>query len=196
MTKHIFTLLFVTGLAVAVQAGNPEKGELKVNPSASKIEWTARKVTGKHNGTVNIKEGKLVIKDGYLVGGSFTIDMSTIKVLDLSGEYAGKLEGHLKSDDFFGVATYPTANLLITQAHARGEGMFEVKGDLTIRGVKQPITFTTQLIPDGNKYKATADIMIDRSLYEVKYGSGKFFQDLGDKTIYDEFDLVISIVTE
>jgi polyisoprenoid-binding protein YceI len=196
MTKLFFSLLFAAGFAVVAQAGNPVKGTHKVNTAASKIEWVARKVTGKHNGTINIKEGSLDIKDGILLGGSFVIDMPTIKVVDLTGEYATKLEGHLKSDDFFSVSTFPTSTMKITQANAKGNGQFEVKADLTVKGITKPITFMTQLTPDGKKYKATANITIDRTNYDVKYGSGKFFEGLGDTTIYDEFDLAISLVTE
>jgi polyisoprenoid-binding protein YceI len=197
MSKYLFTLLFAAGFAVAIQAGtNPVNGKHKVNTAASKIEWTGRKVTGKHTGTVNIKEGSLEIKDDFLVGGSFTIDMTSIKSTDLTGETAGKLEGHLKSDDFFGTATYPTAVVKITQANAKGDGQFEVKANLTIKDVTQPITFMATVLPEGKKYRATANITIDRTGYNVKYGSGKFFEDLGDTTIYDEFDLAITIVTE
>lgn len=196
MKKLIFSLAFAAGMILNAHAGDPEKGELKVNPTTSKIEWTARKVTGKHNGTVGIKEGTLKIKDGILLGGNFTVDMTSIVVTDLTGEYKGKLEGHLKSDDFFGVSAYPTAKMTIRQANAKGNGTFEVKGDLTIRDVTQPISFTTQITPDGKKYKASANITIDRSLFNVKYGSGKFFEGLGDSTIYDEFDLAVSLMTE
>lgn len=196
MKRLILSLLLATGLIAGARAGDPEKGDYKVNTSASKIEWTARKVTGKHNGIVNLKEGNLKIKDGILLGGSFTVDMTSITNLDLTGEYKSKLEGHLKSDDFFGVAQYPTATLVIRQANAKGNGNFDVKGDMTIRGITQPVQFTTQLTPDGKRYKGTANITIDRSLYNVKYGSGKFFEDLGDKTIYDEFDLVVTLIAE
>lgn len=197
MTKLFFSLLFACGFAVAAHAGvDPSKGDLKVNTTSSKVEWIGRKVTGKHNGTINIKEGVLKIKDGILLGGSFVIDMTSIKVLDMTGEYAAKLEGHLKSDDFFAADAYPTSKLIITQANAKGDGQFEVKGDLTIRDVTKQVTFLTQLTPDGKKYKATTNITIDRSHYNVKYGSGSFFEGLGDKTIYDEFDLAITLVTE
>ncbi len=197
MTKLFFSLLFAVGFAVAAQAGGvPVKGDLKVNTAASKVEWIGRKVTGKHNGTINIKDGVLQIKDGILLGGSFVIDMTSIKVLDMTGEYAGKLEGHLKSDDFFAVDANPTSKLTITQANAKGDGQFEVKGNLTIRDVTKQVTFLTQLTPDGKKYKATTNITIDRANYNVKYGSGSFFGDLGDKTIYDEFDLAITLITE
>lgn len=197
MTKLFFSLLFAAGFAVAAQAGvDPAKGDLKVNTTASKVEWIGRKVTGKHNGTINIKEGVLQIKDGILLGGSFVIDMTSIKVLDMTGEYADKLTGHLKSDDFFAVEAYPTSKLVITQANAKGGGQFEVKGDLTIRDVTKQVTFLTQLTPNGKKYTATTNITIDRANYNVKYGSGSFFEGLGDKTIYDEFDLAITLVTE
>lgn len=194
MTKLFFSLLLTASFAIAAQAENPGN-DLKVNLTASTLEWTGRKVTGKHHGTVNLKEGSLQIKDGILLGGSFVIDMTTIKDTDMQGEYATKLEGHLKSDDFFGVTAYPTASLVITQANAKGEGMYEVKGNLTIKGITQPISFTTQVTQEGKKYKATSNITIDRTLFNVKYGSGKFYEDLGDTTIYDEFDLKVTLVT-
>ena len=197
MTKLFFSLLFAAGFAVAAQAGvDPVRSDIKEKTTASKVEWIGRKVTGKHNGTINIKEGVLQIKDGILLGGSFVIDMTSIKVLDMTGEYAAKLEGHLKSDDFFAADAYPTSKLIITQANAKGDGQFEIKGNLTIRDVTKEVTFMTQLTPDGKKYKATTNITIDRSNYNVKYGSGSFFEGLGDKTIYDEFDLAITLITE
>jgi polyisoprenoid-binding protein YceI len=194
MTRLFLSLLLTAGFAMATYAENPGN-DAKINLTASTLEWTGRKVTGKHNGTVNLKEASLQIKDGFLLGGSFVIDMSTIKCTDLTGEYAGKLEGHLKSDDFFGVAAFSTATLVITQANAKGDDMYEVKANLTVKGITQPISFNTQITQEGKKYRATSNITIDRTLFNVKYGSGKFYEDLGDKTIYDEFDLKVSLVT-
>ena len=196
MNKVLFSLL-LTVFAVAAQAGNPGDGDkVKVSPTQSKIEWTARKVTGKHNGTIAIKEGNLDIKNGQLKGGSFVIDMPTITVTDLQGKGKENLEGHLKSDDFFGVATHPTASFVITSAKHISDNNYNVKGDLTIKGVKNPIEFTALLLPSGTTYTATANIKVDRTLYDVKYGSGKFFQDLGDKAIFDEFELAVTLVSE
>lgn len=196
MSKFLFSLLITAGFALSAHATIPNPGsDYKINPTASTLEWTGRKVTGKHTGTVNLKEGSLQIKDEILLGGSFVIDMNTIKNTDMQGESATKLEGHLKADDFFGVATFPTAKLVITQAVAKGDGLFEVKADLTIKGVTQPIRFTTQLTQEGKKYRATSNITIDRTLFNIKYGSGKFYEDLGDTTIYDEFDLKVTLVT-
>ena len=105
------------------------------------------------------------------------------------GEYKGKLEGHLKSDDFFGVETHPTAKLVFTDVKASGKNSYEVTGDLTIKGITKPVTFDVSVYGS----KATATMKVDRSLYDVKYGSGAFFDNLGDKTIYDEFDLVVDL---
>jgi polyisoprenoid-binding protein YceI len=122
--------------------------------------------------------------------------MTSIKVKDLQGETAGKLEGHLKSDDFFSAATFPTATLIILEAKDKGKGNYEIKANLTIKGITQPVTFPAAVTQDGSRFKATAQISIDRSLYEVKYGSGKFCDNLGDKTIYDNFDLTVALETE
>lgn len=196
MSKLILTLLMFTGLTFSVSAGNPVKDALKVNTSASTVEWTAKKVTGKHNGTINIKEGALHMEKGELVGGSFVVDVTSIKVLDMQGNGAAKLEGHLKSDDFFGVEKYPTAKMVITSVKPLGDGDYDVTGDLTIKEATHPVKFKANVVSVGKSYKATANLTIDRSMYDVRYGSGKFFDNLGDNTIYDEFDLVVTLVTE
>ena len=136
------------------------------------------------------------MQKGILVGGSFTIDMNTIKDTDLNGDYAGKLEKHLKSDDFFGVETYPVATLIILEAKPGANNAYTIKANLTIKGITQPIEFVAIVTPDGKNYRAESKLNIDRSLFNVKYGSGKFYDDLGDKTIYDEFELNVSLVTE
>ena len=174
-----------------------KEGTYSVDASKSTINWKGEKVTGEHVGFINIKSGDLIIKDGKLVGGEFVIDMSSLESTDLTGEYKGKLEGHLKSDDFFGVATYPTANLKITKVKATGKnGNYEVTADLTIKGITKPIMFTTTIIEADGTMHANSNIVIDRSKYDVKYGSGSFFDDLGDKTIYDEFTLTVNLVTK
>lgn len=194
MTKLLFALLLIAG-SITAQAGNPENGTpYKVKADQSNIAWTGHKVTGQHNGTIAIKDGSLNINDGILSGGSFTIDMTTISDLDQQGEGKTKLEGHLKSDDFFGVATYPTATLKITKATAKGNGQYNITADLTIKGITNPVTFDASLKTESNQLTATADIKVDRTLYNIRYGSGKFFDNLGDKAIYDEFDLNVKLV--
>jgi polyisoprenoid-binding protein YceI len=182
-------------LAIALLTGIVNEGTetLKVSVKDSKINWTGAKVGGSHNGTIQLKDGNLEITDGVLTGGNFTIDMTTIVNEDLTGEYKGKLEGHLKSDDFFGVEKYPTASFTITSAVPQGPGKYKITGDLTIKGITKEIKFPAVLEENGGNYIATADITVDRSEYNVRYGSGSFFDGLGDKVIYDDFDLSVSL---
>jgi polyisoprenoid-binding protein YceI len=115
--------------------------------------------------------------------------MTTINTTDLEGEYKGKLDGHLKSDDFFGVANYPTATLVFKDVTASGKNAYAVSGELTIKGKTNPVTFTISIYGS----KATASLKVDRTEYDVRYGSASFFDGLKDKAIYDEFDLVADL---
>lgn len=168
---------------------------LNVNTSESSVSWKAHKVTGSHEGTISIKNGQLDFDGGVLNGGSFDIDMTTINVTDLEGEWKGKLEGHLHSPDFFSTTEFPNASFKIKKAVPRGTpGDYKVIGDLTIKGISKEIKFYTHIDEMDDKVKATADITIDRTDFDVRYGSGTFFDNLGDKTIYDEFELNVSLV--
>ena len=129
----------------------------------------------------------LTFEANALVGGSFTVDMNSMVCTDLSGKSAARLVGHLKSDDFFGVAEHPTASLTFTSIEATETG-YTVTGDFTIRGITNAETFELKI--DGNK--GTANLEIDRSKYNVKYRSGSFFENLGDKLINDELKLRVS----
>lgn len=170
------------------------KEKYDVNTEESKVEWLGKKVTGQHNGVIGLKGGRLEMEDEKLVGGIFTIDMASIDCTDLSGDSKGKLEGHLKSDDFFGVATYPTATFVITKAVPQGPGKYKVVGNMTIKGKTEEIQFGADVAEKDGKIAANATITIDRSKFDIRYGSGSFFDNLGDKTIYDDFDLTISLV--
>ncbi|WP_339634690.1 YceI family protein [Bizionia echini] len=160
-----------------------------VNITESQVVWKGYKVAGSHTGTISIQAGTLEFNNNELVGGTFIMDMTTIGSTDLSGEYKEKLDGHLKSDDFFGVATYPTAHMLFTQVTATGKNSYAVTGNLTIKGTTHPITFNVSVYGS----KATANLKIDRSKYNVRYGSTSFFDNLKDNVIYDEFDIVADL---
>ncbi len=182
----VFALVF--GLtATATEPTKTDKKEVKTE--SSKVTWKAYKVTGSHTGTIDLKSGALHFDGDKLTGGEFVVDMPTITVTDLEGEYKGKLEGHLKSDDFFGVANHATSKLVFTKVEATGKNAYEVTGDLTIKGITKAVTFDLSVYGS----KATASLKVDRTNYDVKYGSGSFFDNLGDKTIYDEFDLVVDL---
>ncbi len=192
------SLIFALAL-ISFAFTNPvaEKVTYKADLSESVINWKAYKVTGEHAGTVPLKGGSLEYTDGVLTGGSFEIDMANLTVTDLEGEWKTKLEGHLKSADFFGVENHPTAKFVITQVVSRGTpGDYKVVGDLTIKEKTNEIRFLAKVSEEGDKVSANAETTIDRSRYDVRYGSGSFFDNLGDKTIYDEFDLTINLVAK
>jgi len=163
-----------------------EDGKKEIKTETSSVTWKGYKVTGSHKGSIALKEGQLTFKDDKLVGGEFVIDMSTIENTDMEGEYKAKLEGHLKSDDFFGVEKFPTASLVFKKVKSSGKNSYEVTADLTIKDKTNPVTFDISIY--GNK--ATANIKIDRTKFDVRYGSTSFFDNLQDKAIYDEFDLI------
>jgi polyisoprenoid-binding protein YceI len=196
-TKMKKILLSITTLAIScltVSAHN--HGEKKINTKVSSVEWIGKKVTGQHEGTIAIKEGNLSFHDGNLDKGTIVIDMASIAVTDLEGEWADKLKGHLESEDFFNVAKHTSATFTIKKVTAEGNGKSKVSGDLTIKGITHPIEFTsTNEMKDG-KFAAFAEVNIDRTLYDIKYGSGKFFEGLGDKMISDEFTIKFKIAAE
>ena len=157
--------------------------------SNSSVKWLAKKVTGSHEGTVAISDAHLHFENDLLTGGNITIDMNSINCTDLTGEPKEQLEGHLLSDDFFGTNFYPKAELEIINAEKVSTDTYKVTGVIEIKGVKQDITFNAN-IKNGI---AKADLVIDRSKFNIKYGSGTFFENLGDKMIYDEFNLSVVI---
>ena len=167
-----------------------------VNVGESTVTWVGKKVTGSHNGTIEMTTGDLDISAGKLVGGNFSIDMTTIENSDIEDEgMRAKLEGHLKSADFFNVTEFPSADFVITSAKQQsGEFNYEITGDLTIKGQTHPVTFHAKVTVSGSAVSATASIVFDRSKYDVRYGSDSFFDNLGDKAIYDDVELDVNIV--
>jgi len=177
-------LLFVSGTLVAQNKA--------VDVSGSKMTWIGKKVTGEHTGHIHFKSGVLQFSGSDLSGGEFTVDMTSITCTDLPDEeYNMKLVGHLKSDDFFGVNNFKESTLKLTSVKKAGN-KYDVTGDLTIKGKTNPVAF--QVDPSGNSFSGT--IVVDRTLYDLRYGSGKFFDNLGDKMIYDEFELAFEVKTK
>lgn len=177
---------------------------LKVNTASSKIAWTGSKPAGKHSGTINIKEGSVMLDAGDLSGGKFIIDMNSIAVTDLDGQGKANLEGHLKGmkeenqDHFFNVRKYPEANFEITKvAKLAGDATAShlVYGNLTLKDVTKEIGFKSNINTSGGKVMvSTPEFTIDRSEFNIKYGSAKFFDDLKDKVISDDITLKIDLV--
>jgi polyisoprenoid-binding protein YceI len=176
-------------LVVALSSVSINAQTKKVDVKTSTVKWVGKKVTGEHSGTVNLKDGALVFKGKKLAGGTFTVDMTSINATDLTGEYQGKLNGHLKADDFFGTEKFPTAKLVFKTIGAKATDVYTVTADLTIKGITKPVTF--DITVKGNT--ATTAFKVDRTKYDIKYNSGNFFENLGDKTINDEFELTVAL---
>ena len=183
----LFLLAFSLSTAVSAETK-------KVDVSKSVVNWEGKKLTGAHNGTMNIKEGNLEYTNGKVTGGKIVIDMESMKNLDLTDAGSnGKLVGHLKSDDFFSVATHPTSQLVITKVASNGNS-HTFTGDLTIKGITKAVTFPATSSKEGANSVYEGKLTVDRSKYDVRFGSKSFFNDIGDKAIDDNFTLDFSLV--
>jgi len=176
--------------SVETTAAAGEGTTLAVDTEASEVVWTGRKVSGQHHGTVDIKSGSLTVNDGQITGGNFVIDLTTITDQDLEGEYKGKLEGHLKSADFFDVENHPEATFEITGVEQGAEGgLVKVSGNLTLRSISKNITFDANVQEaTDTSVKATADFNIAREDWGITY-SGK-----ADDLISKEINLKVTLV--
>jgi hypothetical protein len=183
--QFLFTLNFVMAFGLS------QAQSLSINTELSNIRWYGEEITGKtHFGNLKFKEATLDLQDGIITAGSFIVDMTSLTVEDLSGGGKAKLEGHLKSDDFFSVVKHNDALLKITQkGKATGEGQI-LYGDLTIKGKKHPVEFNLIL---GDDNTAKAHLTFDRSLYDVRFRSGSFFENLGDKLILDDIKMEVAL---
>ncbi len=173
----------------------------KINAAKSKVGWVGKKVTGQHNGTIGVKEGTLEVKGGKITGGSFVIDMTTIVCEDLTDAGTNaKFLGHLKSDDFFSVANNPTGTFAIKKVTAKGKSgsaeKYQIEGDLTLKGITKPISLDADVTTAGKKMTAVSAFKINRTQWDIKFRSGSFFENLGDKMIYDDIELTLNAVFE
>ena len=158
----------------------------------SSLVWTGREVsTSSHYGTINFTSGQFEIADGLISQGEFLVDMTSINVQDMTGGSKERLEGHLRSDDFFSVESFPTAHLYISSSEVISNGKWMVNGFLSIKDISHPVLFEMANTEDG----WNANLVFDRSKYNVKFRSGTFFENLGDKLIYDDIELKINLKT-
>jgi polyisoprenoid-binding protein YceI len=167
-----------------------------VDLASSVITWKGTKPTGAHDGTIMLQEGSLNLEAGKLTGGTFVIEMSSIKNLDLDAESAAKIEGHLSAPDFFDVATYATSKFVITSV-IEAEGKLAVTGNLTVKDITKSITIPATLLSVGNVTTFKSDkFNIDRTEFNIKYASKTFFDNLKDKFIDDAIELSFTVNTK
>lgn len=171
-----------------------ETKKFEVVNEQSNIDWTGRKVTGAHNGTISIKRGALTINDHKLSGGDFVIDTTSIKILDITDPGTNaQFAGHLFSEDFFASDSYPEATFIITDAGHVKEDHYQIAGDLTIKGITHPVSFPADVLITDQAISASGKIILDRTKYDMKFRSGNFFTNLGDTLIYNEFELDLKL---
>ena len=192
-TAAIFITVFVSILTAA--------DTLQVDMENSQIKWIGRKVTGEHSGTLNLSGGWVVLDKNSINSGKFIFDMASISNTDIeSPEWKQKLEDHLKSEDFFHTDSFPHAILEIKGRQSliieNSKKSAQILADLTIRGITHEIKFPLDLTQSQNNFNAEGSVDIDRTLYNIQYKSGKFFDELGDKLIYDNFTVQFMVQTK
>jgi len=193
--RLIFRTFFLVA-ALFIMPLHSYSTEFKVIGPSSDVKWKATKVMGGHNGTIKISSGSLKVDKGNIVGGLFKVDMNSIVCLDLDSEgpWNQKLVNHLKSDDFFSVSKHPYSSLKISGSKKGKDGIQSISGELIIKGIKKPLNFKASVKIDGNKLSASGDIVFDRTDYDIRFRSGKFFEDLGNRLIHDKVSLKINLV--
>lgn len=187
--------------AMAVLAGSPvttiEAGEYSADILKSELRWEADKPlisSYRDSGTIALSSGALKVASDGSYDGLFVIDMNSINTVSTGvGRGQENLTKHLKSADFFDVEQFPTSEIKISKIEAVEGGKHLVFGDLTIKGVSNPVIFSTELKKDGDALVALGEVEVDRTLWNIKYGSGRFFENLGDKMIDDSFRLFLSV---
>ena len=175
-----------------------EEGVYSVVVDRTELSWIGKEISTKiHTGTLNLSDGTIQIIDENTINGNITIDMSSINVTDLQGRAKEMLEGHLRSADFFEVENYPNATLNFkSKSYNKLKNLIDFEGQLTIKDISNPIFFSATLIESSPYLKAKSILSFDRSKYNVRFRSGSFFENLGDKLILDDIDVNIVLVTE
>ncbi len=190
MKKIITTLLLaITTFCLPDLSAQKTTVMVPINVSESSIHWLGKKITGQHEGNINLLSGTLIMENGLLTGGDFVVDMNSIASTDLKGESAKKLEGSLKSEEWFDSESHPQAILVFSSVVSQDGGLYSVTGDFTIKGKTNPAIFELQV----NYLEATAKVIIDRTLYNILHGSTSFFDNLKDKMINNYFELDVNL---
>jgi polyisoprenoid-binding protein YceI len=163
----------------------------------SQVKWIGEKVTGTHFGFVGVKSGELQLEKSKLKGGTIVVDMASMTCTDIDNpEYNQKLLAHLKSEDFFSVDKFSEATFSTTKVKTQKNKELLVEGNLTIKGKTLPVSFPATLKKEGDKVSLTGTITFDRTKWDIKYNSGKFFESLGDKMIKDDVKLEFVVVAK
>ena len=192
MTFCATAALILTSLA----DNNEGTTRYKVDAAASAITWHATRVTGEHMGTVGLLNGYMSVEDGELIAANVIANMEAIECTNLQGEWGEKLLGHLVSEDFFHVSEHKTSAFSLRELTAtpEGEATHSVTGNFTIRGISKSVTFPADVTEKDGTLSIQGEVVLDRSQFDVKYGSGSFFDNLGDNLIHDNFTVGFNLI--
>ena len=174
-----------------------EKGSYDIINTESELKWIGKELsTDTHTGTLALKKGKIDVNANGVIHGEIEIDMTTITVTDMQGKWGTKLEGHLKSPDFFDVEKYSSAFITFqSDENPIKNNQLILTGELTIKDITHPISFSTELLQTKPSLQAKTSLSFDRSKYDVRFRSGNFFENLGDKLILDDIEIDVLLVT-
>ncbi len=174
----------------------------KIDKLASNVQWLGKKTTGQHSGEVDLQSGSLTVQNNIPVGGEFVLNMNSISVTDIKDPESNKdLVEHLKNEDFFSVAAFPTSALVIKKLEKiekpeSDEANYKATADLTIKGVKNEIQFPARIDVNAEVMKASANITVDRTKWNITYKSKSILGDMADKFIYDDITFSVKLVLQ
>lgn len=204
----VFCAFLVLMSYTQIKAGTPLSDPIittyTVLSDGSYLNWKVAKIGGQHDGQIKFSSGTITLTDSFLTNASFTIDMNSISCIDIEDkEKNQRLVSHLKSTDFFDVENYPTSTFTTTdivrygKLKEDGPEVYKLKGEMTIKGITKPVKLKAKVyLYTGASISAIAKFEIDRSEFDIQYGSGSFFENLGDKLIEDEIDMYVSLVAQ
>jgi rhodanese-related sulfurtransferase len=175
-------------------------GIFNVDPNRSAVRWIGRNLLNQHNGTVGIASASLAIDQERLVGGNAVMDMESIHCEDIEDpSLASMLISHLRTDDFFLVDSFPTAEFNLESAEpipdaTPGSPNANLVGSFTLRGQTQPLQFPATLGLNEEAIALQAHFDIDRVLWGSKYGSGRIYESLGKHIVNDRISISFQLI--
>ncbi len=182
-------------ILISVSYSFAQKSNGTIDLKQSKLEWTGKKLGGEHYGEIQLSSGYLTFDKKKLTGGSFEMDMTTITCVDITDAKQNKrLVDHLKSEDFFSVTGFPKSTFAISKIEVKSTTDYLITGNLTIKGKTNLVAFPAKVELANGQTRAEAILVFDRSKFDVKFGSQSFFENLGDKLVYDDVEMKVILV--
>ena len=174
-------------------------GKYIISNKNSEVEWVGKKLYSQHSGLINIKQGFVIINNDTIEEGEIIIDMTSIIVTDIESDKGGlSLANHLKDPDFFNVESYPYAYFKITDSQhlnrLNNDGIYYIRGELKILDITKPYIIQIKLYPEEEYIRVIGKIEIDRTDFNITYGSDSYFDIAADRAISNIFDLNFKLI--